>query len=115
MQGKKVTDYLLLSIPLDMLEEAGISAESVIQMSAVSGKILIKGDGSRTHAALRGLFSALFPLSSSPCDSKASSSAGKIIQKLLPAKCCAVSGEVVFVQASKRPQGILAMYFQGLL
>ena len=42
MQGKKVTDYLLLSIPLDMLEEAGISEESVIQMSAVSGKILIK-------------------------------------------------------------------------
>lgn len=42
MQGKKVTDYLLLSIPLDMLEEAGIREESVIQMSAAGGKILIK-------------------------------------------------------------------------
>ena len=42
MQGKKVNEYLLLSIPLDMLEEAGISEESVIQMSAAGGKILIE-------------------------------------------------------------------------
>lgn len=42
MQGKKITDYLLLSVPLDMLEEAGIREESVIQMSAAGGKILIE-------------------------------------------------------------------------
>ena len=42
MQGKKVNEYLLLSIPLDMLEEAGIREESVIQMSAAGGKILIE-------------------------------------------------------------------------
>ncbi len=42
MQRKKVNEYLLLSIPLDMLEEAGISEESVIQMSAAGGKILIE-------------------------------------------------------------------------
>lgn len=42
MQEKNVNDYLLLSIPLDMLEEAGISEESVIQMSAAGGKILIE-------------------------------------------------------------------------
>ena len=45
MQGKKVTDYLLLSIPLDLLEEAGIGEESVIQMSASGGKILIEAVG----------------------------------------------------------------------
>ena len=42
MQGKKVGEYLLFSIPLEMLEESGISEESVIQMSASEGKIVIE-------------------------------------------------------------------------
>lgn len=42
MQAKGVRNYLLLSIPLEMLEEAGIDEESVIQMSASEGKIVIR-------------------------------------------------------------------------
>ncbi len=42
MQRKTVNAYLLLSVPLELLEEAGISEESVIQMSAADGKILIQ-------------------------------------------------------------------------
>lgn len=42
MQSEKVNEYLLLSVPLDMLAEAGISEESVIQMSATEGKIVIE-------------------------------------------------------------------------
>ncbi len=33
--------YVLFSIPIEVLEEAGIGEESVIQMSAGSGKIII--------------------------------------------------------------------------
>ena len=42
MQSEKVNEYLLLSIPLDMLADAGISEESVIQMSATEGRIMIE-------------------------------------------------------------------------
>ena len=42
MQSEKVNEYLLLSIPLDMLADAGISEESVIQMSAMDGRIMIE-------------------------------------------------------------------------
>lgn len=39
---RKIDGYLNLSIPPDMLEEAGIDEESVIQMSVADGKILIE-------------------------------------------------------------------------
>ena len=42
MQNKDVRDFMLFSIPLDMLDEAGISPESVVQMSASGGKIVIR-------------------------------------------------------------------------
>ncbi len=43
MQNTKMStgEYVLFSIPVDMLEEAGISEESVVQMSAGNGKIII--------------------------------------------------------------------------
>lgn len=43
MQNTKMTNggYVLFSIPVDMLSEAGIGEESVIQMSAGNGKIII--------------------------------------------------------------------------
>ena len=43
MQNTKMStgDYVLFSIPVDMLEEAGIGEESVVQMSAGNGKIII--------------------------------------------------------------------------
>ena len=34
-------EFLLLSVPLDMLEEAGISEDSILQMSAQRGSIRI--------------------------------------------------------------------------
>ncbi len=46
MQMVKVTEYVLFSVPLDMLADAGIHEESVIQMSASGGKILIEAVGS---------------------------------------------------------------------
>ena len=63
--------------------------------------------------ASQRLFSVLFPLSSSPCVSKASSSAAKIPRKLLAVRCEAVFTEQRFVEARKTPQGILS-YFQGV-
>lgn len=43
MQFEKMkSGYMLMSIPLEMLEEAGISEESIIQMRAANGKILIE-------------------------------------------------------------------------
>lgn len=42
MQGKNLTEYMLFSIPVDMLEEAGIDETSIIQMSAGRGKIYIE-------------------------------------------------------------------------
>lgn len=43
MQNTKMTmgEYVLFSIPVEMLEEAGIGEESVVQMSAGNGKIII--------------------------------------------------------------------------
>ena len=43
MQNTKITggEYVLFSVPMEMLEEAGIGEESVIQMSAGNGKIII--------------------------------------------------------------------------
>lgn len=43
MQDTKMStgEYMLFSIPVDMLEEVGISEESVVQMSAGNGKIII--------------------------------------------------------------------------
>lgn len=43
MQNTKITggEYVLFSVPVDMLSEAGIGEESVIQMSAGNGKIII--------------------------------------------------------------------------
>ena len=43
MQNQELNgnQYVLFSVPMDMLEEAGISPESIIQMSAASGKIII--------------------------------------------------------------------------
>lgn len=43
MQNTKMStgEYVLFSIPVDMLEEAGIREESVVQMSAGNGKIII--------------------------------------------------------------------------
>lgn len=43
MQTTKMStgEYVLFSIPVDMLEEAGIGEESVVQMRAGNGKIII--------------------------------------------------------------------------
>lgn len=43
MQTTKMNtgEYVLFSVPVEMLEEAGINEESVVQMSAGSGKIII--------------------------------------------------------------------------
>lgn len=43
MQNTEMTtgEYILFSVPVDMLEEAGIGEESVVQMSAGNGKIII--------------------------------------------------------------------------
>lgn len=43
MQDTKMStgEYMLFSIPVDMLEEVGISEESIVQMSAGNGKIII--------------------------------------------------------------------------
>lgn len=43
MQDTKMNtgEYILFSVPVEMLEEAGIGEESVIQMSAGNGKIVI--------------------------------------------------------------------------
>lgn len=43
MQNTKMStgEYVLFSIPVDMLAEAGIDEESVVQMSAGNGKIII--------------------------------------------------------------------------
>lgn len=43
MQNTKMTssEYVLFSVPVDMLSETGIGEESVIQMSAGNGKIII--------------------------------------------------------------------------
>lgn len=43
MQNTKMStgEYVLFSIPVEMLEEAGIGEESVVQMSAGNGKIII--------------------------------------------------------------------------
>lgn len=43
MQNTKLSseNYVLFSIPTDMLAEAGIGEESVVQMSAGNGKIII--------------------------------------------------------------------------
>ena len=40
MQNTKMS-YVLFSIPVEMLEEAGIGEESVVQISAGNGKIII--------------------------------------------------------------------------
>ena len=45
MQRKRINEYLLLTIPQDLLEEAGISEGSVIQMRVSGGKILIEAVG----------------------------------------------------------------------
>lgn len=43
MQDTKMNtgEYILFSVPVEMLEEAGIGEESVIQLSAGNGKIVI--------------------------------------------------------------------------
>lgn len=43
MQNSKMNtaEYILFSVPVEMLEEAGIGEESVVQMSAGNGKIII--------------------------------------------------------------------------
>lgn len=43
MQNTKMNsgEYVLFSVPVEMLEEAGIGEESVVQMSAGNGKIII--------------------------------------------------------------------------
>lgn len=43
MQNTIITggEYVLFSVPVDILSEAGIGEESVIQMSAGNGKIII--------------------------------------------------------------------------
>lgn len=43
MQDKEfvTNEYILLSVPVEMLEEAGIGEESIIQMRAGKGRIII--------------------------------------------------------------------------
>jgi bifunctional DNA-binding transcriptional regulator/antitoxin component of YhaV-PrlF toxin-antitoxin module len=41
MQNKKVEENVLLSVPLEMLEEAGIEEESIVQITAREGKVII--------------------------------------------------------------------------
>ena len=43
MQNTEMTtgEYVLFSIPVEMLVEAGIGEESIVQMSAGNGKIII--------------------------------------------------------------------------
>lgn len=43
MQNTKMNsgEYVLFSIPVEMLEEAGIGEEGIVQMSAGNGKIII--------------------------------------------------------------------------
>lgn len=41
MQNKKSIACFNLSVPIDLLDEAGIEPDSLIEMSAVKGKIII--------------------------------------------------------------------------
>lgn len=43
MQNTKMNsgEYVLFSIPVEMLEEAGIGEEGIVQMSAGNGKIIV--------------------------------------------------------------------------
>lgn len=40
-KGFMTSEYVLFSVPVEMLEEAGIGEESIIQMSAGKGRIII--------------------------------------------------------------------------
>lgn len=40
-KGFLTSEYVLFSVPIEMLKEAGIGEESVIQISAGNGKIII--------------------------------------------------------------------------
>lgn len=44
MQNTKMNtgEYILFSVPVEMLEEAGVGEESIVQMSAGNGKIDIE-------------------------------------------------------------------------
>ena len=57
----------------------------------------------------------LFGLLSLPCVSKAASAAPKIPRKLLAQRCEAVFTELIFGEARKRPQGILAVFPRDFL
>lgn len=39
--SQDATGYLLLSVPLELLEEAGISQDSIVQMRAGKGQIVV--------------------------------------------------------------------------
>lgn len=40
-KGFMTSEYMLLSVPIEMLEEAGIGQESMVQISAGKGRIII--------------------------------------------------------------------------
>lgn len=39
--NRNAKEYVLLSVPLEMLEEAGIEEESILQISTRKGKIIL--------------------------------------------------------------------------
>lgn len=69
MQNTKMStgEYVLFSIPVDMLEEAGIREESVVQMSAGNSKIIIN-TVSDTEDFICGSDCEHCPMSETDCD-----------------------------------------------
>lgn len=69
MQNTKMNsnEYILLSIPAEMLEEAGIGQESVIQMNARNGKIVINTVKDEEDFICDGECSSC-PMSETDCD-----------------------------------------------
>lgn len=63
----KSESFILVSVPLEMFLEAGINTESVIQMSAHSGKIIIETpDTTADYVCDRDCESC--PLNAMPCE-----------------------------------------------
>lgn len=42
MQGKEMMECVLLSVPLELIGEAGLDAGGVLQMSAADGRLIIE-------------------------------------------------------------------------
>lgn len=67
MQDKKISKYVLLSVPAELLEDAGIRENDVLQMYAENGRLII-GNADDTGGFVCDGDCEKCPMSETDCD-----------------------------------------------